>query len=165
MPSGIKQIFASKLTDVDNVAREALGVIRIEGNKVYKYVEFKNATATVAMVAGTLVAYASSALSGYLNSRVVSDLTDADAQPICAGVAQAAVAGVAGTSYFGWIQIRGPATLDTNVTNGTAGVPIHLTTTDKTAQRSNEADSAGAYKTTFGFSINTTTSVILNCVL
>ena len=68
MPSGIKQAFASKLTDVDSVAREALGTLRFEGNKVYKYVELRNVTATVAGVAGNGVAYG--AAGGYNLNRL-----------------------------------------------------------------------------------------------
>lgn len=132
--------------------------------KVYKYVKFQNTTATVAAAAGSLVAYGKVADSGYENSMVVVDLSDADAQPLCAGAAVAAVTGTAATAYYGWIQIKGLCTLDTAVTNGTAGVPIYLTTTDKTAARANEADSAAAYKTTFGRSISTTTKVVLDCV-
>ena len=160
MPSGIKQAFASKLTDVDSVAREQLGVLRFEGNKVYKYVQFKNTTATVAGAAGTLVAYG--AATGYTNNLVCADMTDADSQPSGAGITLATITGTAGTTYYCWIQIKGVATLDTAITNGTAGVPFYMTTTDKTGQRANEVDTAGAYRTVMGRSMNATTGVILD---
>lgn len=160
MPSGIKQAFASKLTDVDTVAREALGTLRFEGNKVYKYVKLKNVTATVAAAAGSLVGY--KAATGYADHEVVVDLTDADAQPSGAGATLATITGTAGTTYYCWIQIKGAITLDTAITNGTAGVPFYLTTGDKTGQRANEVDTAGAYRTVMGRSMNATTGVILD---
>lgn len=160
MPSGIKQAFASRLTDVDSVAREQLGTIRFEGNKVYKYVKFRNITATVAAGAGSLVGY--EALDGYANNHVVADMTDADAQPNGAGATLATITGTAGTDYYCWIQIKGAITLDTAITNGTAGVPFYLTTTDKTGQRANEVDTAGNYRTPIGVSMNATTGVILD---
>lgn len=55
--AGIKQTFVTKLTDVNSTAQEVLGTLRFEGNKVYKYVEIKNTTATVAGAAGDPVAY------------------------------------------------------------------------------------------------------------
>lgn len=160
MSSGIKQIFATKLTDIDTVQREQLGTIRIEGNKVYKYCLIQNTTATVAGAAGSLVGYF--AATGYTSHRVVIDLTDADSQPSGAGALCGTVTGTAGTAYYGWVQIKGACTLDTAIINGTAGVPFHLTTTDKTGQRSNEADSTGAYKTVMGRCMNSTTGVILD---
>ena len=155
--SGLKQSFVTKLTDVNSVAQEPLGSIRIEGTKTYKYVELKNTTATVTAVAGTLVAY--NAATGYANSKVVSDLTDADAVPICAGAMCGTIAGVLATPYFGWLQTRGACTLDTAVTTGAAGKGWTLTTTDKTATVAVAGDT-GPYG---GVSLDGTTSVLLNC--
>jgi hypothetical protein len=156
MPSGIKQAFASRLTDVDSVAREQLGAIRFEGNKVYKYVEFKNATATVAAGAGSLVAYF--AATGYANNRVVADNTDADAAVSCAGATLATITGTLGVSYYCWIQIKGHITLDTAVGSGAAGSPFYLTSTDKTA-----AIMSAVTQQKAGVSMNATTGVVLDC--
>ena len=163
MPSGIKQAFASKLTDVDSVAREALGTLRFEGNKVFKYVEIKNVTATVAGAKGDPVGYAATGANGYLNSKVVLDLTDADNPALMAGVLQGTVTGTLGTSYFGWIQIRGPATLLTAVTNGAAGAAFTMVATDKTCIKAAESDAAAVYKQVAGWSYNATTGVVLGC--
>src|SRR3990172_4576595 len=156
MPSGIKQAFAARLTDVDSVQRDQLGTLRFEGNKVYKYCKLKNTTATVAVAAGTLLAYL--AATGYGSHTVVSDHTDADAALNPAGAAVAVAAGVAGTEYFIWVQVKGPATLDTAVTTGAAGSPFHMTAADK----SSAIDSA-ATQASVGVSMNATTGVILDC--
>src|SRR3990170_3400066 len=101
MPSGIKQAFASRLTDVDSVQRDQLGTLRFEGNKVYKYCQLANVTATVAVAAGTLLAY--KAATGYGSHTVVSDHTDADAAINPAGAAVAVAAGVLAVVYFLWV--------------------------------------------------------------
>ena len=51
---GIKQVFATRLTDVDTVDREGVGTLRIEGTRWYKYVQINNSTGTSAGVAGDL---------------------------------------------------------------------------------------------------------------
>jgi len=157
MPSGIKQAFASKLTDVDSVARDQLGTIRFEGNKVYKYVEVRNVTATVAGVAGDGVAYG--AAGGYNSNKVVLDLSDADGtKAIAAGILLAAVAGVLATSYFCWAQIKGGATLAIAVTAGVIGQGFNLTTVDKTF-----AVNAAVTDQKAGYSVSATTAVVLDC--
>ena len=156
--SGLKQTFVTKLTDVNTTAQEPLGSLRFEGNKVYKYVLFQNTTATVAGAAGSLVAYF--AATGYGNHRVVADLTDADSAVFVAGTTQAAITGTAGTAYYVWIQVKGAATLDTAVGSGAAGSPFYLTSTDKTA-----AIASAATQAIGGVSMNTTTGVVLDCVL
>lgn len=120
--TGLKASFITGLTDVDSTDREGVGALRLEGNSWYKYVKFLNDTATVALVQGDVVAYA--ALTGYGASVVVGDLTDADARPIAAGVAWGTVAGVADTGYFGWIKIKGPATIPTAIESSNDGTPV-----------------------------------------
>lgn len=157
MPSGIKQAFASRLTDVDSVAREQLGTIRIEGNKVYKYVKFRNVTATVAAGAGSLVAYRAAL---YGDHHVVADNTDADAAVSCAGATLATITGTAGTDYYCWIQVKGLITLDTAVGSGAAGSPFYLTATDKTG-----AIMSAVTQQKAGVNVNATTLVNLDCPL
>lgn len=153
---GIKQVFATKLTDIDTTDREGVGTVRIEGSKVYKYCLIKNTTATVAGAAGSLVGYFAG--TGYGASRVVVDLSDADTIPVCAGALLATVTGTAGTSYYGWVQVQGAITLDTAVTSGAAGKTFFLSTTDKTG-----TVGANAYDQIAGVSLDGTTSVLLRC--
>jgi hypothetical protein len=141
------------------VQQEPLGAIRIEGNKIYKYCLIKNTTATVAGAAGSLVGYF--AVTGFADSRVVLDLTDADGVPIPAGALCGTVTGTLGTSYYGWVQTKGPCTLDTAVTTPTVGAGFTLTTTDKTGT----VAVAGDLKPYAGISLNATTGVILDCLL
>ena len=157
MAASLKQTYVTRLTDVDSTDKEGVGCHRYENGKWYKYVMFKNVTATVAGAAGSLVAY--EAVNGYSNKHVVADLSDADAAVFVAGVTLAAVTGTAGTAYYCWIQIKGEATLDTAVGSGAAGSPFYLTTTDKTAAIASAATQAIA-----GVSMNTTTGVVLDCV-
>lgn len=129
MPSGIKQAFASKLTDVDTVQRDQLGTLRFEGNKVYKYVKLQNTTATVAGVAGDTVAYDNE--DGLNNNHVVTDRSDAGSVPVGAGMLLAAAAGTLAVATFLWIQIKGPATLNTTIGGSAAdGDPLKAGTTD-----------------------------------
>lgn len=161
MSQGLPATFSTPLTDVSTVAaRELLGSVRYDGGgKWYKYVKLHNATATVAAAAGSLVAYASAALSGYSGHRVVTDNTDADAAVHCAGATLATIAGVAGTVYYCWIQIKGLITLDTAIGSGAAGSPFYLTSTDKTG-----AIASAVTQKIGGVSVNATTLVCLDCV-
>lgn len=127
-----RTIFNTQLTDVDTTARDPVGALRWEGGKLYKYVLFKNVTATVAGVAGDPVAYAIDSADGPENHKVVLDMTDADAQPVGAGLLMGTVAGVLATSYYCWIQLTGLATVPTAVTTGVLGSNCMMGTTDKT---------------------------------
>lgn len=139
MPSGIKKIFVTPLTAVDTTPKEALGTIRFEGAKVYKYVKMLNASATVAVVAGDPVGYK---VAGYAGSVVVSDLTDSQTKPVCAGVMLASCAGVSGTAYYHWVQIKGASTPNENLAGSTPadGDAIFLSTADKTFTLATAAD-------------------------
>ncbi len=149
--------FQTALDEVTTVRKDQLGAHRYEGGKWYKYVEIKNVTATVAGVAGDAVAYG--AAGGYTANKVVLDLSDADAtKAFAAGVLVGAVAGVLGTSYFGWIQFKGQATLSIAVTSGVIGQAFNLTTVDKTF-----AIQAAVTDQKAGYSISATTSVCLDC--
>ena len=154
--AGLRQTFLTKLTDVNTSDTEGVGTLRYEGGKWYKWVNFKNTTATVAGAAGSLVGYF--AVTGYGNNRVVADLSDADAAVFCAGATLAAVTGTLTVDYYCWIQIKGAITLDTAVGSGAAGSPFYLTSTDKTG-----AIMSAATQSKAGISANTTTSVVLDC--
>ena len=103
------QSWKSALTDEDSSAQETLGTIREGDNKVYKYVKFSG---TTAQTAGDFVCY------------VVTDETlqtvDKAASVLPAGVAMITHSGT-GTAYYGWIQIRGVATLNVALDAGADG--------------------------------------------
>ena len=135
---GFKQAFVQGLTEVSLTEKDSLGDIRWEGNKCYKYVKFLNTSATVAGVANDMCGYT---LAGYASHTVCCDATDMATKPIGAGICLAAVTGTAGTAYYIWIQIKGPATITTNL----AGTPsdgdaLYLSTTDKTLTLATAAD-------------------------
>lgn len=129
------------VTRVDSSAEFAEGTIyeSFDGKK-YKYLKLLNETATVAGVAGDVAAYLGSP-GATENFTVVTDNSDAATKPVGAGVIQAAVAGVADTPYYLWLQVTGEFT----AANDLAGTPadgdaLFLSTTDKTLTLSTAAD-------------------------
>jgi len=113
--SGIKRIFATQLSDLDTFDKEGVGTLRQEGNKKYKYVRFVPGTATIAIVAGTAVAYKTIS-----SMTVTADSSDCLASGLLgAGMAVAAQAGTA--TLFGWIQVKGLVTAMPNAASGAAG--------------------------------------------
>lgn len=150
------QSFTNPVTEWGTVQRLALGTIRHEvGGKWYKYVNLKN-SATVAGAAGDQVVYF--AATGYSTSRVCNRAADGDALPIGAGILTAAVAGTAATDYYGWIQIKGLATLSTAVAGAAAGKKFLASTTNATF-----TVGAAVTDSTAGISLNATTLVVLDC--
>lgn len=149
--TGLQTSFLGPVTQVDSAAKYDLGTHRFEGGKVYKYVELKNATATVAVTAGADPVFYK-ADTGYGASQVVSDLTDADAVPVGAGIVAGTVAGVLATSYFCWIQIKGLATLGTAIAASVDATPVAAAdgdvlvvgAADKTLRRANTVIDADA---------------------
>lgn len=128
--SGIKKVFATGLTETKTFDAEGLGTIRFEGNKVYKWVQYNSGAGAVAAVAGNVVYYygvsGDAVTGGYENNVVTMDLTDGY---LGAGVLQAIIA----TGEYGWIQIRGPATLTTALSAGADGNALtHVGATDGT---------------------------------
>lgn len=84
--------------------------------KVYKYVEYKEGTAAVDGVAAEVAYYYT--LDGYKLNQVTSDLSDS--VELGAGVLVNAMS----DGDFGWIQIKGPATLALALTAGADGDPL-----------------------------------------
>lgn len=112
---GVKKVFATRLADVSDTDKEGIGVIRIEGEKVYKWVTYNTGTGTVAAVAGnTCVYHGDDAVVASTSADVTSDITDG---VVTAGVLQAAPT----TGQFCWIQIKGVAVLTTALTAGADG--------------------------------------------
>lgn len=120
------------LDRVDSSAEFAPGTVaQDEDGQVYKYVKLDNTTATVAGVAGDVVAYA--AATGHSTSTVVTDFTDADAKPVGAGVLMATVAGLTTAAEYVWVKIKGTSTINLALAGTPAdGDELMASTTDKT---------------------------------
>lgn len=86
------------------------------GGKVYKFVQYSEEAAAVDGVAGEVAYYVAD--SGYGASEVTSDLSASD--EVGAGVLQAALS----EGEYGWIQIKGGATLTIALTAGADGDPL-----------------------------------------
>jgi len=126
---GIKKVFLTALTETSTTDKEGIGTLRFEGKEVYKWVKYNSGAGAVAAVAGNVVYYYGAGgvgTAGYTDSVVTMDLTDA---VVGAGVLQAIIA----NGSYGWIQIRGVATLTTALTAGADGNALtHVGSTDGT---------------------------------
>lgn len=118
MGTGVKQIYETGIADTSSSDKEGVGTLRYEGNKVYKWVKYNQGAGSIAAVAGNVVYYygvsGDAVTGGYEDSVVTMDRTDGY---LGAGVLQAIIA----DGEFGWIQIKGPATLTTALTAGADG--------------------------------------------
>lgn len=102
---------------VDSEAQFKLGtIIQGDDGKLYKYVTYSEEAAATDGVAGEVAYYV--AATGYANNDVTSDLSASD--EVGAGVLQATMS----DNEFGWIQIKGPATLTIALTAGADGDPL-----------------------------------------
>ena len=125
--TSIKKIFATKLTEFSTADKEGIGVIRREGAKTYKYVKYNQGVGTVAAVAGNMTAYKSDVSYGPAAAEVSSDVSDSLTVP--AGMLMSAIP----HGSFGWIQIKGIATLNTALVSGADGNALVMSaTTDGT---------------------------------
>jgi hypothetical protein len=103
--------------------------------RLYKLVQYNSGAGAVAAAAGNVAYYfAPSGTSTGVTAVVTSDLSDSS--EVGAGVLQAVIA----TGEFGWIQLTGPATLNTALTAGADGDPLTATgATDGTLDVSSAA--------------------------
>lgn len=102
---------------VDTSAQWSLGTLgQGHDGKIYKYVQYQEGTAATDGVAGEVAYYYT--LDGYKNNQVSSDLSDS--VELGAGVLQAAMS----DGEYGWVQIRGAATLTIALTAGADGDPL-----------------------------------------
>ena len=117
MPNrGIKKVFATRLTDVSDTDKEGIGVVRYEGEKVYKWVSYNTGTGPVAAVAGNVVVYhGDDAVVEGSAADVTSDFSDG------AGVAAGVLQSAPTNGQFCWIQTKGVAILTTALTGGADG--------------------------------------------
>ena len=107
------------VTSVSDTAEFLLGqhgAVVGSPTKLYKYVQYDTGSAGAAAVAGEVAYYYT--LDGYKNNQVTSDLSDS--VEIGAGVLQAVMT----DGQFGWIQIKGAATLTIALTAGADGDPL-----------------------------------------
>lgn len=86
------------------------------GNKVYKFIQYSEEAAATDGVAGEVAYYVAD--TGYAASDVTSDLSASS--EIGAGVLQATMS----DNEYGWIQIKGGATLTIALTAGADGDPL-----------------------------------------
>lgn len=110
----LTRVWTSAQLDEGNAP--AVGDIYWKGSKAYKFVEYKEGTAATDGVASEVAYYYT--LDGYKNNQVTSDLSDS--VEIGAGVLMVAMS----DGEFGWIQIKGPATLALALTAGADGDPL-----------------------------------------
>lgn len=110
-------IIGMLLTAVDATPQFKLGAIgQTSDGKLYKYVQYNSAVGVVAAVAGNVAYYyAPSGVSAGSSTVVTSDLSDS--ANLGAGVLQAVIT----TGSYGWIQIKGVATITPALTAGADG--------------------------------------------
>lgn len=112
-------IIGMDLTAIDTTQNFTLGSLgQTQDGKVYKYVKYEAATAAVAGVAGEVAYYATVAVGDATGTIVTSDLSDSD--EVGAGVLQAALT----DGTYGWVQVKGIATLTIALTAGADGDPL-----------------------------------------
>ena len=107
------------VTSVSDTAEFLLGqhgAVIDSPTKLYKYVQYDTGSAGAAAVAGEACYYYT--LDGYKNNVVTSDLSDS--VEVGAGILQAAMT----DGQFGWIQIKGAATMTIALTAGADGDPL-----------------------------------------
>ena len=107
------------VTSVSDTAEFRLGqhgAVIGSPTKLYKYVQYDTGSVGTAAVAGEACYYYT--LDGYKLNQVSSDLSDS--VEIGAGILQAVMT----DGQFGWIQIKGPATMTIALTAGADGDPL-----------------------------------------
>ena len=121
--TGIPASWTGAVSRIDTAQKYPLGQHRYEKGKWYKYVKYDDAAAAVTGVAGEACYYFK--LDGYKDNVVTSDVSDA--KP--AGILVSAGILVAGlnTDEFGWIQIKGAATMSIALAAGADGDALTAT--------------------------------------
>lgn len=106
-----------EITDVYTTPKFPLNLKREEDGKVYRFVKYTKGTASVTAVAGNLVYWTAT------NGVVVGDESDSS---VPAGMLMAVIA----DTGYGWIQVRGVATLNNEGTDIALGAALIASTTD-----------------------------------
>ena len=110
------------VTSVSDTAEFRLGqhgAVIGSPTKLYKYVQYDTGSVGTAAVAGEACYYYT--LDGYKLNQVSSDLSDS--VEIGAGILQAIMT----EGQFGWVQIKGPATMTIALSAGADGDPLTAT--------------------------------------
>jgi hypothetical protein len=140
---GLKQTFATTLAANDATQQEsALGLIRFDGNKTYRYVYVVDKAVTE----GDSVCQASSA-----DGVVSADRSGGSQVALCVrGVAIGAIS----SGYYGWIQIKGVCTVqcDGAVVTGDGLVP-HASNDGHADTVNAASDAANTEYQIFGFAL------------
>ena len=92
------------------------GAVIDSPTKLYKYIQYDTGSVGTAAVAGEACYYYT--LDGYKNNKVSSDLSDSI--EIGAGILQAVMT----DGQYGWVQIKGAATMTIALTAGADGDPL-----------------------------------------
>ena len=124
------QLAGVKLTRADATALFTPGQIFTDADgKVYKYLLFNNGAGSVASVVGNVAYYYGVSGAGALVNINTCTMDVTDSIGIGAGVFQAVLA----DGEYGWLQVRGVATLTTALTAGAEGNALTpIGTTDGT---------------------------------
>lgn len=101
---------------------DGLGDLRRENGKVYKYVSYDEGTAAADGVAGEIAYYKITFDVTTSRSEEIYDVTSdlSDSAYVGAGMLMAALT----DGYYGWIQVKGPATLTLALTAGGDGASL-----------------------------------------
>lgn len=136
-------IVGMDLTASDPTPQFKLGAIgQTADGYLYKYVQYNQGAGAISAVAGNAVGYyAPGGTSTGTSTVVTSDVSDTTS--ILAGALAVAIANL----QYGWIQVKGRATLTTAFVSGAAGNALNLSsTTDGTVKVVAAAtDAGGAY--------------------
>ena len=147
MASGRPQGFTTALTDIDTSPQEFMGVIRFDYNAAYKYVRY---TGTLATAVGDVCSY------------VLTDntMTSVDSTTSAIGAGVAPAAHPLGSVSYGWLQIRGVATLSTALGAGALGNAL------TTVAAANKALTTPAAATSLvvGTVVNVTAPILVYCL-
>lgn len=120
---------AADLTGANSGKAPGIGDIYVSNdNKTYRFVKYNSGAGAIAAVAGNAVGfYSPSGVSAGATNEVTSDVSDTSANG--AGV----LVGAPGNGEYGWIQVKGVATLTTALVSGADGNALIMSaTTDGT---------------------------------
>jgi hypothetical protein len=120
---------AAQLVGAESGKAPGIGDIFVShDNKTYRFVQYNSGAGAIAAVAGNAVGfYAPGGVSAAATNVVTSDVSDTAANG--AGV----LVGAPGTGEYGWIQVKGVATLTTALVSGGDGNALIMSaTTDGT---------------------------------
>lgn len=117
--TGLKQVWTGAVTRIDLTDLEGVGQYRFESGKIYKYIKYNNGAGNIEGILGRVVGYR--LLDGYKTNIVTMDSSD-HIGSLAAGVLAASLQ----DGNFGWVQIKGAATVTNAAVAGSDGDPLTL---------------------------------------